>query len=93
MGQSDVVPQAGRTQALGDRQAVMRAGANSSLLPWEAELDWHCLEWIEGRDPLGDCLILQLGVQVQFTLLKCFVLGAEHTARSRTEEDWCTCSP
>ena len=35
MGQSDVVPQAGRTQAVGDRQAVMRASVNSSLLPWE----------------------------------------------------------
>lgn len=93
MGQSDVVPQAGRTQAVGDRQAVMRASVNSSLLPWEAELDWHCLEGAEGRDPLGDCLILQLGVQVQLTLLKCFVLGAENTAGSRTEDDWCTCSP
>lgn len=93
MGQSDVVPQAGRTQVLGDRRAVMRASANSSLFPWEAELDWHCLEEAERRDPLGGCLILQLGVQVQFTLLECFVLGAESAAGSRTEDDRCSRSP
>ena len=71
----------------------MRASANSSLFPWEEERDWHCLEGAEGRDPLGGCLILQLGVQVQFTLLECFVLGVESTAGSRTEDNWCSRSP